>query len=249
MTPRPFTVRVPDEVLADLRTRLERVRWPDEIAGEGWRYGTSLAYMKELVAYWRDGYDWRAQEARLNELPQFTCRWATWICTSSTPRVSGRAPAPARLPRVAGVGVGVPQADPPPHGPGPVRRRSGDAFTVVAPSLPGYGYSFPTEPAALRRPRDRRALRPAHDGRARLPALRRPWRRLGAFVTARLGLACPDRLVGIHVTLLGLRRDLPPPRTRRRRTERISKPCSTGSARRRAISGSRARGPRPSPTG
>src|SRR5207244_13482754 len=72
MTPRPFTVRVPDEVLADLRTRLERVRWPDEIAGEGWRYGTSLAYMKELVAYWRDRYDWRAQEARLNALPQFT---------------------------------------------------------------------------------------------------------------------------------------------------------------------------------
>src|SRR5438105_9377828 len=72
MTPRPFTVRVPDEVLADLRTRLERVRWPDEIAGEGWRYGTSLAYMKELVAYWHDRYDWRAQEARLNQLPQFT---------------------------------------------------------------------------------------------------------------------------------------------------------------------------------
>ena len=72
MTPRPLTIRVPDEVLTDLRTCLSRARWPDEVPGSGWRYGTNLAYMRELVAYWRDRYDWRAHEAQLNAFPQFT---------------------------------------------------------------------------------------------------------------------------------------------------------------------------------
>jgi len=72
VTPRPFTIKVPDEALADLRARLERVRWPDEPPDAGWRYGTSLAYMKELVEHWRARYDWRAHEARLNRLRQFT---------------------------------------------------------------------------------------------------------------------------------------------------------------------------------
>jgi len=71
VTPRPFTITVPDEVLADLRARLERVRWPDEPPDAGWRYGTSVAYMQELVEHWRSRYDWRAHEARLNTLRQF----------------------------------------------------------------------------------------------------------------------------------------------------------------------------------
>ena len=70
--PRPFTLRVAEEVLADLRRRLEGARWPDEVPGGGWRYGADLAYMKELVAYWRDRYDWRVHERRLNAWPQFT---------------------------------------------------------------------------------------------------------------------------------------------------------------------------------
>src|SRR5688500_10924901 len=71
MSVRPFTIAVADDVLADLRARLARVRWPDEAPGEAWAYGTSLDYMKDLVAYWRDKYDWRAAEARLNERRQF----------------------------------------------------------------------------------------------------------------------------------------------------------------------------------
>lgn len=62
----PFTIHVPDETLADLRERLRRVRWPDEIPGSGWEFGSSLAYVQELDAYWRDEFDWRAQEAELN---------------------------------------------------------------------------------------------------------------------------------------------------------------------------------------
>jgi len=69
--PRPFTIQVPDEVLADLRMRLERLRWPDENPGSGWQYGSDLVYMNALVTYWREKYDWRAHEARLNRLRQF----------------------------------------------------------------------------------------------------------------------------------------------------------------------------------
>ena len=72
MTPRQFTIKIADDVLADLRARLNRVRWPDEPPDAGWRYGTSLAYMKELVEYWRTRYDWRVHEARLNRLRHFT---------------------------------------------------------------------------------------------------------------------------------------------------------------------------------
>src|SRR3712207_2865611 len=67
-----FRVALPESVLADLRERLERTRWPDETPGSGWGYGMSLPYAKELAAYWKDGYDWRAQEARLNAFEQYT---------------------------------------------------------------------------------------------------------------------------------------------------------------------------------
>src|SRR5215471_4602677 len=69
---KPFKITVSDETLKDLRDRLARVRWPDEIPGAGWRHGTDLAYMKELVAYWRERYDWRRHEAQLNAFRQFT---------------------------------------------------------------------------------------------------------------------------------------------------------------------------------
>src|SRR5512139_2206449 len=67
----PFTIRVPDAVLTDLKERLARTRFPAEITGSGWTQGADLAYMKELVAYWRDRFDWRAQERRLNQFEQF----------------------------------------------------------------------------------------------------------------------------------------------------------------------------------
>jgi hypothetical protein len=72
MEPTPFTIRIPDATLADLRERLDRVRWPDEIPGAGWQYGTDLTYLRQLVEYWRTQYDWRVHEARLNVFQQFT---------------------------------------------------------------------------------------------------------------------------------------------------------------------------------
>src|SRR5262245_29917431 len=67
----PFTIETPDADLDDLWERLDRTRWPDELPGAGWDYGVPLGYLKELAGYWRSGYDWRAQEARLNAIAQF----------------------------------------------------------------------------------------------------------------------------------------------------------------------------------
>jgi len=71
MAPEPFTLHVPDAEIADLRDRLARTRWPDAAPGEPWSAGADVAWVQELVAYWRDGFDWRAAEARLNAFPQF----------------------------------------------------------------------------------------------------------------------------------------------------------------------------------
>ena len=68
----PFTIAIPESTLTDLRERLARVRWPNDFANENWEYGANAAYLKELVAYWRDGYDWRANAARLNAFAHYT---------------------------------------------------------------------------------------------------------------------------------------------------------------------------------
>ena len=67
----PFTCNVSDEVVADLKDRLARTRWPDQLDGAGWDYGTELGFLKGLCEYWRDEFDWRAAEARFNAYPQF----------------------------------------------------------------------------------------------------------------------------------------------------------------------------------
>ena len=67
----PFSIQVPDEVLADLKGRLDRTRFPDEVPDTAWEYGTNLAYLRELVDYWRTQYDWRKHEKHLNSLRHF----------------------------------------------------------------------------------------------------------------------------------------------------------------------------------
>ena len=87
-TIRPFQIDIPQADLDDLRDRLHRTRWPDELPGVGWTRGVPLGYLKELAAYWADGYDWRKQEARLNEFPQFTTTidgQPSTSCTSAPP--------------------------------------------------------------------------------------------------------------------------------------------------------------------
>ena len=139
---KPFSIRVEDRVLKDLRKRLAQTRWPDQVEGAGWDYGTELAYLKELVDYWLSGFDWRKQEQALNLLPQFRVRIGDLDIHFVYIRGTGPAPFPLILThgwpssffemyKIVG-----PLADPASHGGDP-----GDAFDVVVPSLPGYGFS------------------------------------------------------------------------------------------------------------
>lgn len=140
-----FELRVEDAVLDDLRRRLALARLPDQIDDSGWEYGFPTDYLGELVDYWRDRYDWRAQEARLNELPHLR----TLIDEQSIHFVHARSAHPDALPLLLVHGWPgsvveflevIPRlTDPEAHG-----GRAGDAFHVVAPSLPGYGLSEPT---------------------------------------------------------------------------------------------------------
>jgi microsomal epoxide hydrolase len=140
--PVPFKIHVPDDVLADLKARLARTRYPDEIDGAGWDYGTNLAYLKELLTYWREKFDWREQERRLNRFEQFKMK----IDGLDVHFVHRRAKRPNALPLIMVHGwpgsfmqfhkVIEPLTDPASYG-----GRPEDAFDVVVPSLPGYGFS------------------------------------------------------------------------------------------------------------
>jgi pimeloyl-ACP methyl ester carboxylesterase len=204
VTPRPFTLRVPDETLADLRARLDRVRWPDEAPGAGWAHGTSLAYLKELVSYWRDRYDWRAHEARLNRWRQFTAPvGGIDIHFIHEPGV-GPAPLPLLLSHgwpgsiVEFAEVIGPLTDPVAHG-----GRAEDAFDVIVPALPGYGFSDKPmhtgwNPAKIAETwiSLMRAL-----GYPRWVAQGGDW---GAVVTALIGGLAPPECAAIHLNMVPL---------------------------------------------
>lgn len=195
----PFRIDVPEADLDDLRDRLARTRWPDELPGVGWDYGVSLEYVKQMAEYWRTSYDWRKQEARLNELPQYT----TTIDGTNVHFIHVRSPEPNALPLILTHGwpgsvaefldVIGPLADP--------RRRGGDpadAFDVIVPSIPGYGFSGPTrdtgwDSARIARAWDELMKRlgyrryGAHGGDA------------GSLITRELGILKPPGLVGVHM--------------------------------------------------
>ena len=144
----PFRIDVPQAEIDDLRQRLAMTRWPDELPGVGWSYGAPLAYVKELAEHWATRYDWRNWEARLNELPQFT----TSIDGQNIHFVHLRSKEPHAVPLLVSHGwpgsvvelvkIIEPLADPRRFGSDP-----GIAFHVVAPSIPGYGFSGPTTEA------------------------------------------------------------------------------------------------------
>ena len=203
MEPSPFQVDVPEDFLADLRSRLERVRWPDEIPGGGWTYGTDLTYMRDLVAYWRDGYDWRAEEAGLNALPQFTVP----VAGIDLHFVHAEGTGPDPLPLLLAHGWPgsfyefhriIPMlTDPARFGGDPA-----DAFTVVAPSLPGYGFSFRPGQARFgvaEMAETFAVLMTDMLGYGRFGAQGGDW---GSAIVTGLAQAHPEVLAGIHVNLL-----------------------------------------------
>jgi pimeloyl-ACP methyl ester carboxylesterase len=206
--PRPFTLSVPEAALADLRERLARSRLPDQAPGPPWAYGADVGYVAGLVEHWRRDFDWRAQEARLNAFPQF--KVPLHGIELHYLHVEGQGPDPCPLLLLHGWPGSVFEflelvpllADPARFGGDPT-----DAFTIVAPSLPGYGLSFaPGQP--------RFGVEAIADCVAELMAKRLGYRRFGAqggdwgsFVASRLGHVHAERIVGIHLNLMPLRRD------------------------------------------
>ena len=141
--PQHFTLAIPEEAIADLRERLGRTRYPDQAPGEPWAYGTDIGYLQRLVEYWRTTFDWRAEEARLNAFAQFEVSLRG--IDVHFLHVPGTGPSPCPLLLLHGWPGSVfefleliPRLTDPAHFGGD----PADAFTVVAPSLPGYGLSF-----------------------------------------------------------------------------------------------------------
>jgi len=193
---------VPEEVLGDLRRRLAAARFPDQIPGSGWDYGTDGAYLRELCSYWRDKFDWRAQEAKLNAFEHFT----TEIDGQKVHFVHARSKVPGAFPIVITHGwpgsvfefhkILGPLTDPVAHG-----GNASDAFHVVCPSIPGYGYSGPTHEAGwdVRRVAQTLAKLMARLGYAKYGAQGGDW---GAIITTQLAMVDPAHVAGIHLNMV-----------------------------------------------
>jgi microsomal epoxide hydrolase len=146
-SPRPFRLDIDPSALSDLAQRLSRTRLPDQPAGEPWSTGTDIGFLREALDYWRDNFDWRAQEARLNALPQFKVALDGIDLHYLHVQGKGVPGGPRPLPLLLSHGWPgsvfefldlIPRlTDPAAFGGDPA-----DAFEVIAPSLPGYGLSF-----------------------------------------------------------------------------------------------------------
>jgi len=197
-----FRVDVPDAVLDDLRLRLERTRFSNVIDGVGWEQGTDLAYLRELVAHWRDHYDWRAAEARLNAFPQVV----TEVDGQTIHAIHARSPEPGALPLLLVHGwpgsvvefldVIGPLSDPGAHA-----GATTDAFHVVAPSLPGFGFSCPTHERGWQPRRIAAAFVQLMIalGYERFAVQGGDW---GSIVTANIADLEPERVVGLHLNFV-----------------------------------------------
>lgn len=196
----PFRAAIPSDVLGDLSARLMRTRWPDQVGEQNWRQGTELSFLKRLCDHWADGFDWRAAEARLNALPQFR----TAVEGVGLHLVHARSEMPDAVPLLLLNGWPssifeyldvIPQL-------------TAAGFHVVAPALPGYGFSDrPTEPgmngtriAALF------AALMGKLGYERFLAHGSDW---GSLVVDRMRRQHPDRLLGVHIS--NVHSNYPPP--------------------------------------
>jgi epoxide hydrolase len=203
---KPFRIAVADDVIDDLKSRLRRTRWPEAELVDDWSQGVPKKWLEDVCRYWADTYDWRKREALLNRFPQFT----TAIDGLDIHFVHARSPHPGAMPLVITHGwpgsivefmkVIEPLADPAAHGGDP-----GDAFHVVCPSLPGFGFS--DKPSAkgfgVERIAQSWASMMARLGYASYGAQGGDW---GSAVTTALGALDGAHCRGIHITLaMGVR--------------------------------------------
>src|ERR687895_28562 len=195
---RPFRIEVPQAALDDLRERLARTRFPDEIPGVGWSRGVPLDYLRDLAHYWADSFDWREQEAKLNGIAQFT----TQIDGQNMHFLHVRSPEPDALPLIISHGypssvvefldIIGPLTAPVSHG-----GDATDAFHVVAPSIPGFGFSTPVREPGWEMARTARAyaelMRRLGYGRYGAQG-----GDIGAGIVGMLAGFDRDRVVGVH---------------------------------------------------
>ena len=208
MAPRPFVLDIPDAAMADLKTRLGQTRFPDSAPGEPWAFGSSVAYVRDLVAYWKEDFDWRAQEAALNAFAQF--KVPLHDIDVHYLHVPGVGPNPYPLLLMHGWPGSVYEfldiiprlTDPGRFGGDPKH-----AFTVIAPSLPGYGLSFKPGQKRFTLPDIAACL---HDlmrdvlGFEKFAVQGGDW---GGGIAATIGQSYPASVCGIHVNLLFAPRD------------------------------------------
>ncbi|HEV2254164.1 MAG TPA: epoxide hydrolase [Streptosporangiaceae bacterium] len=199
---RPFRIDIPAAELDDLRDRLARTRWPDQLPDVGWDYGIALDDVRELASYWRTGYDWRVHEARLNGFEQFT----TVIDGQAVHFLHVRSTVPGALPLIMTHGwpgsvvefmeIIGPLTDPGAHGGDP-----GDAFDLVVPSIPGFGFSGPTRSPGWNVSRVARAWGELMRrlGYQRYGAQGGDW---GSGISRELGVLFPEHLIGVHLNTL-----------------------------------------------
>ena len=201
MSVNPFTINVSDNVLEDLKKRLSLTRWPDEIPGSGWGYGTNLDYLKELVSYWQNDFDWKFQEKKLNELNHFTSQ----VKGLNIHFVHEKGKGPNSIPIVITHGWPstffemhkiIPRlTDPASYGGNP-----SDSFDVIAPSLPGYGFSEASKTSGM----DVKAVAAIWDElitkELGYPKYAVHGGDIGAGVTANLGYYHHKNTYGIHLT-------------------------------------------------
>ncbi|MBB5154449.1 pimeloyl-ACP methyl ester carboxylesterase [Saccharopolyspora phatthalungensis] len=190
----PFRLDIPQQDLDDLRERLVRARWTDEVPGLGWSYGPPLGDMRELAEYWHSDYDWRVQEARLNEFPQYT----TEIDGENIHFLHVRSPQPEALPLILTHGwpssvaeyLDVIRPLTAPDG-------QEQAFHVVIPSLPGYGLSGPTRSVGWGANRVARAWAELMSrlGYERYGVQGGDW---GTWISRELAIIAPDNVIGLH---------------------------------------------------
>jgi len=202
---RGFAVEVSDDAVEDLRSRLGEARWPDQLPAAGWDDGTEKGYLEDLCAYWRTEFDWDAFEGRLNRFDQYVTR----IDGQRLHFYHVRSPEPDARPLLLSHGwpgsvaefldVLGPLSDPTAHGGDPE-----DAFHVVAPSLPGFGFSGPTGDRGWDIQRMSDAFVELMDrlGYDRFVAQGGDW---GGLISADLGARYPDRTRAIHGNMLFVR--------------------------------------------
>jgi epoxide hydrolase len=199
---RPFRIDIPQSQIDDLRERLARTRWPAEVPGVGWSRGVPLGYLKGLVDYWRTTYDWRKHEARLNQFPQFT----TSVDGQTIHFLHLRSPEPDAIPLllihgwpgsvVEFMNVIGPLVDPRSHG------ADGKlAFHVVAPSIPGHGFSTPLQGAGWNHARNARAYAEVM-ARLGYQTFGVQGGDHGAFEAPEVARAAPERVLGVHLNAL-----------------------------------------------